>query len=127
MYLIIDNKKDHIDKTQTEIVQKKKHEYKIFGTFLRTKGLNLFYYNSSKNETVKCDIKYSETIHLVYRDSRFIAVDYEQEKCFSSSSFIYFEALNMNTAIKRVAKFKAGIINDLSNLRIPNKEGIKFY
>lgn len=126
MDLIIDNKKDHISKTETELVQRKKHEYKIFGTFLRTKGLHLFYYDIINNKIVKPNIKYSDTIHIRYREGQFVAVDFEKEKLFTNSMFIHFEALNMRTAKIRLKKFKEGKI-DLCNLKIPNPEGIKFF
>jgi hypothetical protein len=33
----------------------------------------------------------------------------------------------MKTAKERVRKYKEGKIKELSNLRVPNSEGIKFY
>jgi hypothetical protein len=120
------NKEHLTTKFEIEQVQKKKQEYKMFGTYLRTKGLKLFYYDKVNNVLKESDIKCSDTIHIVYRDNKFVAVDYEKEKIFTDYRFIHFEALNMKTAKKRLAKYLKGDI-ELCNLKIPSKERIKFY
>ena len=118
---------DVVGKPEMEQVQLKQHEYTLLGTFLRKKGLSLFYYNAENGETKQATIKYSNTIHLYKTPDGWIVVDWENQKTTVESAFIYFEALNMGNALKRVEKWKKGEIPELFNLKKPSKEGIKFY
>jgi hypothetical protein len=99
----------------------------LLGTFLRTKGLNLFYYDPSNEIVKEAKIKYSDTIHVYKLLDKFITVDWESQKTTIEGRFIYFECLNLKSAYERVRKFKSGKIKELANLRKPNAEGIKFY
>ena len=121
-------KQNSFSKLEIEQVQLKKQEYYLLGTFLRTKGLRLFYYNPENGEIKEAVIKFSDTIHIYKMpDNRFITIDWENQKCTVDSKVIYFEVLNFNNAILRVKRYKQGKIKELSNLKIPSKEGIKFY
>jgi len=128
MDLLNDYKDLKISKTQQEQVQQEKQEYYLLGTYLRTKGLKVFFYNPIKQNVEELEIKYSDTIHLVPRDGKLIPIDYENEKCQIDSRNIYFEALNLNSAKKRVIRFKQGKIKELCNLKKYNPDAtIKFY
>jgi len=111
-----------------EQVQQEEKEYLLLGTFLRTKGLNLYYYNPVDESVKEAVIKYSDTIHIYkMSDNRFITIDWEAQKCTVDSKCIYFECLNMINAISRVKRFKKGIVKNLFNLRKPNPDSIKFF
>lgn len=116
-----------ISQFEIEQVQLQKQEFYLLGTFLRTKGLSLFYYNPANGEVKKAEIKYSDVIHVYKLPDKWITIDWESQKCIVDSCVIYFEVLNMRTAKERVKKYKEGKIKELCNLRVPNPEGIKFF
>ena len=116
---------DRIRKSEVELVQKKKHEYYLLGSFLRTKGLKIYGYNHIENIVFEIIIKYSNTIHLVPVDGKPTLHDFEAEKTFVDSKFQYFEALNYKSAKKRVEKYKTGLISELNNLRRPDGDYLK--
>jgi hypothetical protein len=127
---ILNDKSDlnFVAKPEIEQVQLKQNEYTLLGTFLRSKGLNLFYYNPENNETKQATIKFSNTLHIYkLTTGKWLIVDWENQKTTVESAFIYFEALNMQSAIKRVARWREGKIKELFNLKTPSKEGIKFF
>jgi len=121
------NRQIAISNGEIEQVQLQKQEFYLLGTFLRTKGLSLFYYNPTNGEVKEATIKYSDTLHIYKLPDKWITIDWESQKCTIDSCVIYFEVLNMRTAKERVKKYKEGKIKELSNLRVPNPEGIKFY
>lgn len=116
-----------VHKPDMEQVQQEKHEYKLLGTYLYTRGLTLFGYNHFEDDIFRVEVKYGDTIHLAPIDGKLMPIDYESEKCVIDSRFAYFEALNYKTAKERVLKFKQGKIAELCNLRKPSKDGIKFW
>jgi hypothetical protein len=121
---ILNNENEPIDLTQNkiEIVQKQQTEYKIVGTFLRTPGLNLYGYDYLEDKIHLIEVEKNDTVHIkVLEDNSLIAVDMELEKTLTDHTRIYFEALNIKNAKKRVEKFKKNEIEDLSNLRTPGK------
>ena len=120
-------KANAVSNPEIEQVQQEKMEYMLLGTFLRTKGLNLFYYNPVNGEIKEATITYSNTIHLYKFPDGFVTIDWESQKTTVDSRVMYFESLNMKSAIHRVKRFKQGLIKELCNLRVPSKEGIKFY
>jgi hypothetical protein len=127
---ILNDKSDisFVSAAETEQVQQEEKEYLLLGTFMRTKGLRLFYYNPSDNMIREAEIKYSNTLHIYKMpDNKFITVDWEAQKCTIDSKCIYFEALNYKSAINRVNRVKTGRLRELFNLRRPNMEGIKFF
>jgi hypothetical protein len=116
------------NKPEIEQVEKKKQEYYLLGTFLRTRGLRLFGYNNLKNEVFEVKIQYGNTIHLIPQiDGSLLPIDFEAEKCTVDSRFEYFEALNFESANKRVLKYKQGKLSELCNLRKSNPDGIRFF
>ena len=121
------SKKESTSKCEIEQVQQEQKEYILLGTFLRTKGLDLFYYNPANDEIKKAKINYGDTIHLYLVNGKFILIDWEYQKCTVDSKVIYFESLNMKSAIKRIEKYKQGKLRELANLKPENKEGIKFF
>jgi hypothetical protein len=132
---ILNDKSDitFVSGVETEQVQQEKEEYHLIQTYLRTKGLTLFYYDPNKEEVVESVIIYSNTINLFLIDVKrngkphWIAIDFEAQKCTVNATYIYFEALNMKSAKERVKRWKTGLIKELCNLKVPSKEGIKFY
>jgi hypothetical protein len=111
-----------------EMVQQQKQEYHLIDTFIRSKGLNLYFYNPANGETQAATIKYSDTLHIYkLSNGKWLIVDWEAQKCTVNSICIYFEALNLRSALERVVKWKHGKVKELCNLRKPNKEGIKFF
>lgn len=120
---LLNNTKDlAVQKSQQEQVQQQKREYYLLGTYLRTKGLKVFFYNPINEEVKELEIKYSDTIHLVPMGGKLIPTDYENQKCQVDSRCTYFEALNYNSAMKRFNNFKQGKINDLCNLKKYNPD-----
>jgi len=115
------------NKPDIEQVEKKKQEYYLLGTFLRTRGLRMFGFNHLKNEVFEVKIQYGNTIHLVPIEGKLMPVDLEAEKCTVDSRFEYFEALNFESANKRVSKYKQGKLSELCNLKKPNPDGIRFF
>ena len=128
MNIINDNNGiEPILKPETELVELEKEEYYFLGTFLRTKSLSLFGYNHIEDKIILVETIDNKIIDLQIKDNKLIPVDTGKEKCTIDSRFVYFEALNKKSAIKRIQKFKKGKLKNLSNLRKYNPEGIKFY
>jgi hypothetical protein len=123
--------KESSDKTtskpEMENVEREKQEYKLIGSYLRTRGLKLFAYNSLKNKLFEVEIEHGDTLHLLPDENgKLRAVDLELEKATVDSRDIHFEALNWKNAEKRLRNFKKGRIKELCNLREPG-DGINFY
>lgn len=126
---ILNDKSDitSFSNVEMEQVQQEEKEYTLLGTFARTKGLNLFFYNPQEDEVKEAKVAFSDTIHVYKLPDRFITVDWEAQKCVVEGKFIYFEALNLTNAIKRVERYKKGQVKELANLKVPSKNGIKFF
>lgn len=126
---IVPNIPSHERMNQCEIeqVQQQEHEYYLLGTFLRTRGLRLWGYNHLDDKIFEVEIEYGDTIYLVPMDGKLTPVDYEAEKCTVDSRFVYFEALNLHNAEKRLRNWKEGRVKELSNLVKPNPDGISFW
>mgnify|MGYP003634779360 CR=1 FL=1 len=92
------SKKASLAKNQVEQIQKKKTEYKLLGSYRRSKGLKLFSYNVITKEVLDW-------------------FDPESSRTNIDSRNIHFEALNLRTATERVRKFQQGKIKDLFNLK----------
>lgn len=125
--IIPDIQKDTISKNEIEQVQQEKQEYYFLGSFICRAGLKLFAYNPQKNEVYELKIKYSNTIHAVPQDGKLVPIDYEAAKCTIDSRHEVFEALNYNTAVNRLIRFKTGQIKELCNLRRPNPNGLRLF
>jgi len=121
--IIIDNMVlDKISKPEIEQVQKEKTEYHILGTYWRTKGLKLFSYNPANCKIELVEIKYSDTVHIIPKNGILVPVDLEAEKTTIDSRCVYFEALNLKSAERRVKRWKDGRLQELFNLRDVSKE-----
>lgn len=108
--------KDSISKEQIEMQVQQQKELTYLGSFARTRTHKLYFYNTVTQEIKESAIAKSNTIHLLPRGGKLVAVDLEQEKAMVDPRNIYFEALNYTNAIKKVAKWKAGKAN-LFNLK----------
>ena len=118
---------DSTSKTEMELVEKEKQEYYFLGTFLRTPGLTLFGYNQTKDEIFFVETKRKESAQIEIDGSELKITGTADEKCTVDSRMIYFEALNMKSASRRVRRFNEGEIKSLFNLKTPNPEGINFF
>ena len=114
-------------KPEQELVEQEKTEYKLLGTYLRTKGLKLFSYNPIDSEIEEVVITKGSEIHTVFDGQGWIWFDHEFEKATVDSRREYFECLNLRNAINIVNKYKKGNVKYLCNLREPSKEGIKLW
>lgn len=118
-------------KTQTELVQQEKQEFKLLGTYLRTPGLTLFCYNPKVDQVQEVQIKKSSICKMVIAPGSEKGYDiqpYEPEKIEVDPTWEYFESLNLKSAQNRVQKWKDRKLSTLWNLRIPGKlNSIKLY
>ena len=73
------------------------------------------------------DLLWIYSLILLKFDGKIIPYDSEAAKCTVDSRNIYFQALNIKNANKRVSKWKSGLIKELFNLDKPNKDGIKLW
>jgi hypothetical protein len=69
------NRQKAISQFEIEQVQLQKQEFYLLGTFLRTKGLTLFYYNPTNGEIKEAKIKYSDTLHIYKLPDKWITID----------------------------------------------------
>lgn len=117
---------DKTSKEEIELVQKKKHEYKLLDSFSRRKGTKLFSFNPTNRKIKEIEINYSDTMHCFLTREGWRTIDFEQQKATVDSRLIYFEAMSIKTAISRVKRYENNI-HLLCNLQ-PVKDGcIKFY
>lgn len=114
-------------KPDIEKVEREKQEYKMVGKYLRTRGLNLYAYDSKKDEIYEIEIQKESTVEIVSFGDEPEIKDTRTEKATINTNHTLFESLNMKNARGRVEKFQQGKIKDLCNLREPSKDGIKFY
>ena len=105
-----------------EVVQKQKQELTLFGSFLRNRTHKLYAYNTSNSSFKEVDVDRSSTIHALVRDGKLVPVDLEMEKVLIDSRNIYFEALNDRNAIKRIKRWRSGLIKELFNLKKYNPD-----
>lgn len=113
--------KDKLDKDQVELVQKKKHEYKLLSSFSRRKGTRLYQYNPKTEELIEVEVKHSDTIHAFFISGKWVTVDFEQQKSVVDSRMVYFEAIRLDSAKDRVIRYKHDL-NAMCNL-VPVKGG----
>jgi len=119
------NSDNSTSKPEMENVEREKQEYKLIGKYLRRKGLRLYAYSSMRNELTEVQISMKDAVHLVPGDDgKLEPVDLGLEEATVNSAHIHFEALNWINAEKRLAKFKAGKIKELCNLRVPDPDSI---
>lgn len=119
MEIIPKTKSASVFKTESELVEVDKHEYKLVGSFLKRKGLKLFSFNPLNNDLCEVDFSYKETANAVFDENGANVSSGNMEASIDSRN-IHFEALNHNTALKRVERWKNGEIKSLDNLKRPN-------
>jgi hypothetical protein len=127
---ILNDKSDlnFVRQNEIEQVQQEKQEFKLFGTYLRTAGLNLYCYNPHKDIVEEVEVKSNlKTCVLTPLEVGYVVEDYEKPKVQVNPAWDYFEALNLKNAVKRIEKFKQGKINSIWNLRIPNKNAMSIF
>lgn len=127
-------KDDKIKKNEIEQVVREQQEYTLLGQYVITKGLKLFSYNPSNSKIEEVVIKRGEFIQCIPTEFdnegnilEWVYFDPENYNTTIDSRNYYLQALNMNSAVKRVEKFKQGKIKDLFNLKKPNPGGIDFF
>lgn len=119
MDILNDKLKDNLDKEQLEYLQKKKHEYKLIGSYTRTPGMSLFCYKHSTGKIEQINIVCSGTAKLIPDGQGGLTwCDAEHSSVMVDSHDTFFEALNMRNAVRRVERFKAGQIKYLCNLTV---------
>ena len=115
----------------TELQQKQKQEYKLVGRYWVNKSLKLFQHNPLTQEiTFVNRVNERETkgtIYLVTEEGKLVARDLDYEKAQVDPRMIFFEAMNRNTAQKRVEKWKVGKVKELCNLREITEDKIKLW
>lgn len=102
-----------------ELIEKYKREFYLLGSFQKTSGLELFYYNLSTGEVSKADYEKCKIGVWTETDKGISIEPLERDKLVIQSNCEYFEALNLSSAQKRVDKWLAGKIKCLFNLRPP--------
>lgn len=122
---------DRVKKNETEQVVKEKKEFTLLGKYNLTKGFHLFCYNPITDKVSKIKIKIGEFIQcelVKFEDGvHWVWFDPENFNISIDNRNIYFEAINMNLAIKRVEKWKQGKIKELFNLKKPRKDSIDIF
>lgn len=119
--------KESVSKSELEQVEKKKHEYKLVGKYLRRKGLKLYAYNSMRDKLKEVQINAKDSVNLIPDENeKLVPVDLGIEEAEVDTRNIHFEALNLNNAKKRIRRYKEGKIKELCNLRKVNPDGISF-
>jgi hypothetical protein len=105
-------------KQRCEQVQKKQIESKIIESFTRTPGLNLYGYDYEEDEFILIELKRRvKDLQLIILDGKLVPDEKPVEYSIELDlSLIYFEALNNDSAKKRVEAFKRGK-KELFNLK----------
>ena len=107
------------NKYEMEMVENEKQEYKLIGSFIRTKGLRLFVYNPRTGDITEVLPESKKTLEIGIDNinGNFQQIKTaKQERADIDSRNIPFEALNLKNAKKRVAKYESGEIKQLFNL-----------
>ena len=79
---ILNDKTDinSVNKPEQELVEQEKTEYKLLGTYLRTKGLNLYSFNPINLEVNEVIVTKGSEIHTIFTKTGWIWYDPEFEK-----------------------------------------------
>ena len=91
-------------KPEIEQVENEKQEYRLLGTKHLRKGLLLFSWNPVKGEVNEVKIRKEKTAILKIK-KEVIVKDIKRPSVATESDNIYFQALNMKNAIRRVERF----------------------
>ena len=112
-------KEESTSKYEMEMVENEKQEYKLIGSFIRTKGLRLFVYNPRTGDITEVLPESKKTLEIGVDslNGNFQQIKgAKQERADIDTRNIPFEALNLKNAKKRVEKYESGKIKDLFNL-----------
>jgi hypothetical protein len=112
-------------KTEMELVEQEKQEFRLLGTYLRTPGLFLYCYNPHKEVVEEAFFLKSKNCVLVIDDNEkdWTVEPHERERLEVNPNWDYFEALNIGSARRRVERWKTGKLDSLWNLRMPSRLG----
>ena len=125
---ILNQTKEDFNKPELERIQKAKQEFKLIDTILRTRGLNLYAYDSRKDIIFMIKIARKANCHTKIQEGQLVVDnDKNYDKSMIDPRNEHFESLNMKNAEKRVEKYKKGIINELSNLKRPTNFKLKLW
>jgi hypothetical protein len=115
-------------RTRCEVVQKRQIESKILQSFQRTNGLNLYGYDYNKDEVLLIELeRKTKDLQLIIVEGKLVPDEKPFEyKTELDNSLIYFEALNLTNANKRVKLFKEGK-KELFNLKPISNSTIKLF
>jgi len=117
-----------VKNTELEQVEKEKKEYRLIGNFLRKKGLNLYSYNPITGELIEINVKHKNAVSLMPNNEGKLSVtDLVHEEATIDPRNEHFHALNLQSAQKRVDRFKSGAIKQLSNLVRADFNSIKSF
>ena len=123
-----------IESTKVEQVAPQKLEYKLVGSYFRTKGLSLYCYNQLEDtvslvvETIPTKVKLVvKPLESCPKYDYVTYEEYEHKSVEVDTRFYYFEALNLISATNRVNKWKQGLIKSLDNLKPFVKGKIQFF
>lgn len=131
MNILTDKSNENIRKTEVEQVVREKKEFTLLGKYNLTKGYRLFCYNHSDKTISQVKLKLGSFLQceLVKYDNliQWIWFDPENMHVNINSKNTYFEALNMNFAMKRVTKWEQGKVQELFNLKKPKNKSIDIF
>lgn len=117
----------NLNKPEQEQVQKQQTEYQMVGSYLRTRSLKLYAYHTLTGDIDEVQVTRSSTIHAEPIGDVLVPVDKEMERCLVDPRNIYFEALNYTNAVRRVDRYKKGLIPKLFNLKPYKEVSLRWY
>lgn len=120
MEILPGNEKAFIDKPSTELVQQEQMEYKFFGEIRLTPGLKLFEFNYKEGTITEVQVESYKTCQLSEKDEKLGWDESKRFRTVINPHLIYFEALNMKSAIKRVERYLNGKLKRIINLKSAN-------
>lgn len=110
-----------------ELIEQYRREFYLLGTFHKTSGLELFYYNLTTGQVSKADYDKCRVGVWTETDKGVTVVPMEHDKLIIHENCEYFEALNLANAQRRVDKWLSGKIKTLFNLKQPRCKGIDIF
>lgn len=92
-----ENEVQYLNSVRIEQQQKKKAEYKLIGKVRRISGLTLFSYNKETKVLKPAEVEKEVSLH-------FDGMPRYKDKVKTETNCIYFQALNIKSAKKRLIK-----------------------
>lgn len=109
MNLLQKQREDVVSNSDIEHVELHKQEYKLIGSFMRTKGLRLYSFNPQDESLHEVKMRHGDTIHVEIQDGKMVCIDKEMQKAVVDTRFIYFECLNRSSAKRRVHRSRQSL------------------